>query len=94
METLLHIHVKGTCIYLVHLPSDSNITCINNYTVESAVEDALITAGVTIYQDAVLAQWNDGEYPDPIHSASFTTPTKPFRLTCSVSGSLRTLLTS
>ncbi|KAM4833005.1 cilia- and flagella-associated protein 61 [Urocitellus parryii] len=84
VETLLHIGVKGTCIYLVHPPPESIITCINNYTVESAVEDALNTAGVTIYQDAVLAQWNDGQYPDPIHSASFTTPTKPFRLTCSM----------
>uniref|UniRef100_A0A8D2AHM7 Cilia and flagella associated protein 61 n=1 Tax=Sciurus vulgaris TaxID=55149 RepID=A0A8D2AHM7_SCIVU len=84
VETLLHMGVKGTCIYLVHPPSDSIITCINNYTVESAVEDALSAAGVTIYQEAVLAQWNDGEYPDPIHSAGFTTPTKPFRLNCSM----------
>ncbi|XP_073930343.1 cilia- and flagella-associated protein 61 isoform X2 [Castor canadensis] len=84
VEALLNIGVKGTCIYLVHPPSDSTITCLNNHSVESAVEDALREAGVTIYRDALLAQWNQGLYPDPIHDASFTTPTKPFRLHCSM----------
>uniref|UniRef100_A0A8C6RNX4 Cilia and flagella associated protein 61 n=1 Tax=Nannospalax galili TaxID=1026970 RepID=A0A8C6RNX4_NANGA len=82
VETLLHIGVRGTCIHLVHPPADSNITCLNNYSVESAVGDALKAAGVTVYHDALLAQWNDGLNPDPIHSAGFTTPTKPFRLEC------------
>ncbi|XP_051000889.1 cilia- and flagella-associated protein 61 [Acomys russatus] len=82
VETLLHIGLQGKCIYFVHPPADSNITYINNYEIESAVEDALSAAGVTVYQDALLAQWNDGQDPDPIHSACFTTSTKPFRLEC------------
>ncbi|KAM9248786.1 cilia- and flagella-associated protein 61 [Dugong dugon] len=84
VETLLNLGVRGCCIHFVHPPPTSTITCINNYSVESAVADALITAGVTIYRDALLAQWNDGQYPDPIRCASFTTPTKPFRLQCSM----------
>ncbi|KAL6042390.1 hypothetical protein STEG23_017284, partial [Scotinomys teguina] len=84
VETLLHIGVKGNCIYFVHPPADSNITCINNYAIENAVKNALSAAGVTVYQDALLSLWNDGQDPDPIHSASFTTSTKPFKLECSV----------
>ncbi|XP_076970921.1 cilia- and flagella-associated protein 61 isoform X8 [Tamandua tetradactyla] len=84
VETLLHIGVRGSNIHLVHPPPTSNITCINNYSVESAVVNALLGAGVSFHRDALLAQWNDGEYPDPIRSASFTTPTKPFRLQCSM----------
>uniref|UniRef100_A0A452QZ70 CFAP61 dimerisation domain-containing protein n=1 Tax=Ursus americanus TaxID=9643 RepID=A0A452QZ70_URSAM len=84
VETLLNIGVRGSYIHLVQPPPTSTITCINNYSVESTVEDALSAAGVTIYRDALLAQWNDGQYPDPIHSACFTTPTKPFRLTCAM----------
>ncbi|XP_022350074.1 cilia- and flagella-associated protein 61 [Enhydra lutris kenyoni] len=84
VETLLNIGVRGSYIHLVQPPSNSTITCFNNYSVESAAQDALRAAGVTIYCDALLAQWNDGRYPDPIHSACFTTPTKPFRLPCSM----------
>ncbi|KAM7327194.1 hypothetical protein ACRRTK_013561 [Alexandromys fortis] len=84
VETLLHIGMKGACIYFVHPPADSNITCFNNYVIESALQDALTAAGVAVYKDSLLAQWNDGQDPDPIHSASFTTSTKPFRLECSV----------
>ncbi|XP_049724742.1 cilia- and flagella-associated protein 61 isoform X1 [Elephas maximus indicus] len=84
VEALLNLGVRGCCIHFVHPPPTSTITCINNYSVESAVADALTAAGVTIYHDALLAQWNDGQYPDPIKCASFTTPTKPFRLQCSM----------
>ncbi|XP_038288894.1 cilia- and flagella-associated protein 61 isoform X3 [Canis lupus baileyi] len=82
VETLLNVGVRGSYIHLVQPPPTSTVTCINNYSVESAVEDALRAVGVTIHRDALLAQWNDGRYPDPIQSACFTTPTKPFRLTC------------
>ncbi|XP_063558387.1 cilia- and flagella-associated protein 61 isoform X7 [Gorilla gorilla gorilla] len=84
VETLLNLGVSGSRIHLVQPPPASTITCINNYSVESAVADALGAAGVTMYRDAILAQWNDGLHPDPIYSASFTTPTKPFRLQCSM----------
>lgn len=82
---LLHLGVKGTCVHMVQPPPSSTVTCLNNYSVESAVAEALRAAGVTVHVEAILAQWNDGHSPDPIHSASFTTPTKPFRLPCSVS---------
>ncbi|XP_032104012.1 cilia- and flagella-associated protein 61 isoform X2 [Sapajus apella] len=84
VETLLNLGVSGSRIHLVQPPPASSITCINNYSVESAVADALRASGVTIYQDAILAQWNDGLHPDPIYSASFTAPTEPFRLQCSM----------
>ncbi|XP_060042095.1 cilia- and flagella-associated protein 61 [Erinaceus europaeus] len=84
VETLLHIGVLGSHIYLVLPPSTFTYTCFNNYSVENAVADALGAARVNIYKDAILAQWNDGLDPDPIHCASFTTPTKPFRIQCSV----------
>ena len=87
VETLLNLGIRGSCIHFVQPPPTSTITCINNYSVESAVEDALQAAGVTIYREALLAQWNEGQNPDPIRSACFTTPTKPFKLTCSVSRS-------
>ncbi|KAM7126260.1 LOW QUALITY PROTEIN: cilia- and flagella-associated protein 61 [Molossus nigricans] len=84
VETLLNLGVRGSNIHLVQPPPTSIITCINNYSVESAVEDALGVAGVTIYREALLAQWNEGGNPDPIHNACFTTSTKPFKLPCSI----------
>ncbi|XP_043336494.1 cilia- and flagella-associated protein 61 [Cervus canadensis] len=84
VETLLNLGVRGSCIHLVQHPPTSIITCINDCAVEGAIEDALQAAGVTVYRDALLAQWNNGMYPDPIHTASFTTPTKPFQLPCSM----------
>ncbi|XP_066243088.1 cilia- and flagella-associated protein 61 isoform X1 [Saccopteryx leptura] len=84
VETLLNLGVRGSYIHLVQPPPTSTITCINNDWVEKAVEDALQAAGVTIYREALLAQWNEGQNPDPIHSASFTTPTQPFKLPCSI----------
>lgn len=87
MEALLNLGMRGSYIHLVRPPPTSTITCINNYKVERAVECALQAAGVTVYREALLAQWNEGQNPDPIHSASFTTPTKPFKLPCSVSRS-------
>ncbi|XP_044515434.1 cilia- and flagella-associated protein 61 [Gracilinanus agilis] len=82
IETLLYIGISGSRIYLVQPPLNSNISCINNFTVENAVQDALLYNDVTIYREAILAQWNDGEYPDPITCASFTTTTKPFKIPC------------
>ncbi|KAM6163775.1 cilia- and flagella-associated protein 61 [Rhynchocyon petersi] len=84
IEALLILGVSGSQIHLVQPPSSSTVTCINNYSVKITVMDALREAGVTIHQDALLAQWNDGQCPDPIRCASFTTPTKPFRLQCSL----------
>ncbi|XP_056669820.1 cilia- and flagella-associated protein 61 isoform X2 [Monodelphis domestica] len=82
IETLLYIGINGNRIHLVQPPLNSNITCINNFAVENAVQDALLYSDVSIYREAILAQWNDGEYPDPITCASFTTTTKPFKIQC------------
>ncbi|XP_066480576.1 cilia- and flagella-associated protein 61 [Tiliqua scincoides] len=83
IEALLALGITGCNILLVHPPLHSNITCLNNNAIEHAVQKALSRAGVTVYRDSLLAQWNDGNHPDPIEYASFTTNTKPFRLQCS-----------
>ncbi|XP_068931588.1 cilia- and flagella-associated protein 61 [Petaurus breviceps papuanus] len=82
VETLLYLGISGNRIHMVQPPLSSNITSINNYVVENAIEEALVEANVSVYQEAILAQWNDGEDPDPITCASFTTPTKPFKIQC------------
>nr|XP_033795156.1 cilia- and flagella-associated protein 61 isoform X2 [Geotrypetes seraphini] len=84
VEMLLSLRINGSRIFLVQPPLTSNITCFNNYTVERFVQEELSKAGVTLHYNSKLAQWNDGNNPDPIQSASFTTDTKPFKLQCSV----------
>ncbi|KAM6455925.1 cilia- and flagella-associated protein 61 [Liasis olivaceus] len=83
IESLLSLGISGYRIHLVHPPLYSNITSLNNNAIEKAVKKALSRAGVTEHRDSLLAQWNDGNHPDPITSASFTTNTKPFKLQCS-----------
>ncbi|XP_058034308.1 cilia- and flagella-associated protein 61 [Ahaetulla prasina] len=84
IESLLALGISGYCIHLVHPPSNSNITSLNNNAIERAIKKALSRSRVTEYHDSLLAQWNDGNHPDPITCASFTTNTKPFKLQCSV----------
>ncbi|MBN3291106.1 CFA61 protein, partial [Polypterus senegalus] len=84
VEALLSLGVMGSRIHLAEPPLETNVTCFNNFTVESAVDEALKKSGVTVYKNCILAQWNDGNNPEPIMSASFTTDTKPFKLPCSV----------
>ncbi|XP_028928234.1 cilia- and flagella-associated protein 61 isoform X2 [Ornithorhynchus anatinus] len=83
VETLLSLGINGSRIHIVQPPLSSNITCLNNYAVEKAIQETLEMADVTVYHDALLAQWNEGNHPDPITCASFTTPTKPFKIQCS-----------
>lgn len=85
IESLLSLGISGYCIHLVHPPSNSNITPLNNNAIERAIKKALSRSGVTEHHDSLLAEWNDGNHPDPITCASFTTTTKPFKLQCSVS---------
>ncbi|XP_013928301.1 PREDICTED: cilia- and flagella-associated protein 61 isoform X1 [Thamnophis sirtalis] len=85
IESLLSLGISGYCIHLVHPPSNSNITSLNNSAIERAIKKAMSKFRVTEYHDSLLAQWNDGNHPDPITCASFTTSTKPFKLQCSVS---------
>ncbi|XP_075059935.1 cilia- and flagella-associated protein 61 [Mixophyes fleayi] len=84
VATLLSMRISGVRLHLVQPPLTSNISCFNNYDIEEAVQKALLAAGVTTYYNCKLAQWNDGADPDPIHSVSFTTDTKPLKLQCSV----------
>ncbi|KAM3841985.1 cilia- and flagella-associated protein 61 [Vipera latastei] len=83
IESLLSLGISGYRIHLVHPPSNSNITPLNNNTIERAIKKALSRSGVTEHHDSLLAEWNDGNHPDPITCASFTTTTKPFKLQCS-----------
>ncbi|XP_075562847.1 cilia- and flagella-associated protein 61 [Pelecanus crispus] len=83
VETLLSLGIDGSRIHLVQPPLSSNVTCLNNNEIESAVQEALSKAGVSVYDDSILAQWNEGDDPDLITCAAFTTNTKPFKLQCS-----------
>lgn len=83
-QALLSLGISGDRIHLVHPPLHSNITSLNNNAIEMAVQKALSANDVSVHHDSLLAQWNDGNHPDPIEHASFTTKTKPFRLQCSV----------
>ncbi|MBN3281887.1 CFA61 protein, partial [Polyodon spathula] len=84
VETLLSLGISGCRIHLAEPPLNSNVTCFNNFAVESAVQAALAAAGVTVYHDCILAQWNGGNNPEHITAVCFTTDTKPVQLQCSV----------
>uniref|UniRef100_A0A8C3SF26 Cilia and flagella associated protein 61 n=1 Tax=Chelydra serpentina TaxID=8475 RepID=A0A8C3SF26_CHESE len=81
-QTLLSLGIHGSRIHLVQPPLSSNVTCLNNNAIEKAVKEALSTNDVCVYYDSMLAQWNEGDHPDPITCASFTTNTRPFKLQC------------
>ncbi|NXH16161.1 CFA61 protein, partial [Bucco capensis] len=83
VEALLSLGINGSRIHLVQPPLSSNVTCLNNNEIKSAVQEALSEAGVSVYCDSILAQWNEGDDPDLITCAAFTTNTKPFKLQCS-----------
>ncbi|NXF36523.1 CFA61 protein, partial [Nyctibius bracteatus] len=83
VETLLSLGINGSRLHLVQPPLSSNVTCLNNNEIESAVQEALAKAGVSVYGDSILAQWSEGDDPDLITCAAFTTNTKPFKLQCS-----------
>ncbi|XP_050807242.1 cilia- and flagella-associated protein 61 [Gopherus flavomarginatus] len=81
-QTLLSLGIHGSRIHLVQPPLSSNVTCLNNNAIEKAVKEALSKNDVYVYYDSILAQWNEGDHPDPITCASFTTNTRPFKLQC------------
>uniref|UniRef100_A0A8C8S1I2 Cilia and flagella associated protein 61 n=1 Tax=Pelusios castaneus TaxID=367368 RepID=A0A8C8S1I2_9SAUR len=82
-HTLLSLGIHGSRIHLVQLPLSSNVTCLNNNAIEKAVKEALSKNDVCVYYDSILAQWNEGDHPDPITCAAFTTDSRPFKLQCS-----------
>ncbi|XP_075123727.1 cilia- and flagella-associated protein 61 [Leptodactylus fuscus] len=82
VATLMSLGICSARIHFVQPPLISNVTCFNNYAIEEAVQKGLSTAGVTTYYNCKLAQWNDGGDPEPICNASFTTDSKPLKLSC------------
>ena len=50
---------------------------------DETVEGALKQAGVTVYADCILADWNENE-ENVIQSVSFTTNGEPLNLNCLV----------
>lgn len=90
VEALMGMGVCGSRIHLVHPPTDSPGSCFDDPTVAEAVMRALGKSGIHIHHNCLLAQWNDGQHPDPITSVSFTTDGPPLRLKCAVSFFIRT----
>ncbi|KAL2081853.1 hypothetical protein ACEWY4_021671 [Coilia grayii] len=84
VEALLAMGISGSRIHMVHPPSDSQDSCFCDPTVAKAVMSAMDKSGIHVHSNCLLAQWNDGQHPDPITSASFTTDGPPLRLECSV----------
>ncbi|XP_040285627.1 cilia- and flagella-associated protein 61 [Bufo bufo] len=82
VATLMSLGIGGSRIHFVQPPLTSNVTCFNNYAIEEAIQKGLSAAGVTTYYNCKLARWNDGEDPEPICCASFTTDSKPLKLSC------------
>ncbi|XP_041351130.1 cilia- and flagella-associated protein 61-like isoform X2 [Gigantopelta aegis] len=83
LQALLSLGIQGSQIAWVHPPLMYLVTCINNKSVEDCVHQAVRDAGVTIYSNFLLAQFNDGESNcTVIRSASFTSFTDPLRLDC------------
>ncbi|KAG8583780.1 hypothetical protein GDO81_008542 [Engystomops pustulosus] len=82
VATIIALGICGSRVHFVQPPLTSNVTCFNNYAIEEAVQKGLVAARVTTYYNCKLAQWNDGADPDPICCSSFTTDSKPLKLTC------------
>ncbi|KAK2147282.1 hypothetical protein LSH36_561g01009 [Paralvinella palmiformis] len=80
VSTLLNVGITGDRIIVVEPPLTSKMTCLNNGTLDKALTKVLAEEGVQVHSGYLLAQWNDGEDDEEIHSVSFTSETKPLRL--------------
>ncbi|XP_067845502.1 cilia- and flagella-associated protein 61 isoform X2 [Heptranchias perlo] len=83
LNTILSFGIEGSSVYLVKPPTSSNISCFNNSVIETAVEEALRNANVSVHSNCLLAQWNDGKIHSHINVSSFTTDSQPLSLRCS-----------
>ncbi|XP_067900509.1 cilia- and flagella-associated protein 61 isoform X2 [Heterodontus francisci] len=83
VNTILSFGIDGSFIHLIKPPLSSDFNCFNNSMVESAVEEALRKAQVSVYSNCLLAQWNDGKVQGRITLSTFTTDSQPLSLRCS-----------
>ncbi|XP_041062031.1 cilia- and flagella-associated protein 61 [Carcharodon carcharias] len=83
VNTIVSFGIDGSFVHLVKPPLNSNISCFNNSAIETAVEEALRNAKVSVYSNCLLAQWNDGNLHNRIIHSTFTTDSQPLSLKCS-----------
>ncbi|XP_038661884.1 cilia- and flagella-associated protein 61 isoform X1 [Scyliorhinus canicula] len=82
VNTILSFGIDGSFVKLVKPPSNS-ISCFNNSVIDTAVDEALRRANVSVHSNCLLAQWNDGNVHDRIILSTFTTNSQPLSLKCS-----------
>ncbi|XP_051867186.1 cilia- and flagella-associated protein 61 [Pristis pectinata] len=82
VNTILSFGIDGSLVHLVKPPTNSNTSCFDNPVIETAVEEALEKAKVSVYSNCLLAKWNDGKIHGRITVSSFTTDSEPLILPC------------
>ncbi|XP_069788463.1 cilia- and flagella-associated protein 61 isoform X6 [Narcine bancroftii] len=82
INTILSFGIDGSLIHLVKPPTNSNSNCFNSSLVETAVEEALEKAKVSVHSNCLLSQWNDGKVHGQITVSTFTTESEPLILRC------------
>ncbi|XP_048456872.1 cilia- and flagella-associated protein 61 [Rhincodon typus] len=82
VNTILSFRIDGSFVHLVKTPSNLGSSCFNSPVIESAVEEALKKANVSVYSNCLLAQCNNGKLHQRITLATFTTDSQPLSLKC------------
>ncbi|XP_041831317.1 cilia- and flagella-associated protein 61 isoform X2 [Melanotaenia boesemani] len=84
VETLLSLGIRGSRIHLVLPPPKPGVSCFTDLAVEKAVTTAMMSSGVQVHRDVVLAKMNNGGECNHLTSASFSSYTEPLHLQCGV----------